>query len=167
MRMRDTVRYRNLVLLQKHATWVYALLYFAGMGLFFKLRLYRLEYIPKDSYLSKHKIAQYGLTRLHGNLASIRDWWVIALLLLGVIMGLAIFFYSARQLHQPGWPALIVGLGALLPLLGPYNENVLTRIAISAGLILFGTVLQWSLNKILMLGPSPYRSDKPLLPSAK
>lgn len=94
--MHDTQRYRRLVMLHKHGGWLYAVLYLALMALFFKLRFYRLEYYPKDSYLQKHKIPQYGLDRLHGNLASITEWWVIALLVIGIVLGLAIFLYSGR-----------------------------------------------------------------------
>lgn len=49
-----------------------------------------------------------------------------------------------------------------MPLIGPYDENVITRIMMATGFILFGALLQWFINKPLLTGPSPYKSDKPL-----
>lgn len=159
--MTESQRYQRLARLLKHGAWLYAFSYLIVMGLFLNFHLYRLAYYPKASYLEKHQIAQYGLTRLHGNLASINAWWLVLFLVAGVVLGLLIF-YAGRQIHQPGFPSLILAIGALVPLLPPYNENVLTRIAIASGFILFGAALQWFLNKSLITGPSPYKSDKPL-----
>lgn len=161
--MSESQRYQRLARLLKHGAWLYAASYLIVMGLFLKFHLYKLPYSTKASYLEKHKVAQYGLTRLHGNLASINAWWLVLFLAAGFILGLLIF-YAGRQIHQPGFPGIILAVGALMPLLPPYSENVLARIMIATGFILFGAGLQWFINKTLITGPSPYKSSKPFFP---
>ena len=152
-------QYRRLVFFHKYAALLYLLLYSLSMGLFFKLRLYELEYYPLDSYLTKHKIREYGLVRLRGNLGSIREWWMLLLLLIGIGVGLLLFFDTGRKLKQPRAAALLVTLGALIPLLPPYNENVLTRIAVGTGLLFFGALGQWFFNLSSFSKKSPYRKQ--------
>ncbi|MCI1918162.1 MAG: hypothetical protein LKJ11_07525 [Lactobacillus sp.] len=167
MTVLQSEQYRRLVFFHKYAALLYLLLYGLSMGLFFKLRLYELEYYPLDSYLTKHKIREYGLVRLRGNLGSIQDWWVLLLLLIGIGVGLALFFDTGRKLKQPRAAALLVTLGALIPLLPPYNENVLTRIAVGTGLLFFGALGQWFFNLAVFARRSRYQKEHSYFDSVK
>lgn len=157
--MKHREKYQVIAFIQKYATVLYLVVYSSVICLFFKLRLYKLEYYPLDSYITKHKIRQFGLVRLRGNLGAIHEWWIIVLLIMGVSLGLIIFLYTGTRLKQPSAASLLLSVGALIPLLPPYNENVLARLAVGTFLVFFGALGQWFFNSSLSVKKSVYLKE--------
>ncbi|WP_262315080.1 hypothetical protein [Lacticaseibacillus parakribbianus] len=121
----------------RHLAWVYGILYALGFGWFYHTKYYRLEASLDVYYRVRHNTAEWGLSRFHGNLLMLHSPLMIALLVLGVVAGIIIFVNSRFDALR-AWPGLIIALGAAVPLMPPYTENLVARIYCSFGLVAFG-----------------------------
>ncbi|WP_225046534.1 hypothetical protein [Lacticaseibacillus kribbianus] len=121
---------------------VYALVYLAAMLAFFALKFYRLKATNDPAYRARQlNYTAYGLSRLHGNLTALHQPAMIALLLLGILVGLWLF-HNSRGMPVRAYAGLVIALAALVPLLPPYTENLMARLYVSWALMALGLVWQ-------------------------
>lgn len=141
----STAMTRSVNRLIKYGMSAYGVLYLIAVGLFIKTNYYRLADNDTVQYLAKHNVSKLGLSRLHGNVTALNNPLIIALIVIGIGLGLCVFFVR-RPFGLIRWPGLFTAIGFVIPLLPPYNENLLSRLFLSMGIVAFASLFQFILN---------------------
>ncbi|WP_225046530.1 hypothetical protein [Lacticaseibacillus kribbianus] len=127
--------------IHRHLAWTYGVVSLACYLSFISRRYYRLKATLDYAYRGAHNTRGLGLSRFHGNLLVLRDPLMIALMVLGVIVGLTIFLNS-RPLPFRAWFGLLIAGSSLIPFMPPYTENLVARLFCAAAFTLIGIIGQ-------------------------
>lgn len=138
------VREKLFNLIAKYAIFVYGLIFAGASWLFFKTDYFQLHYSTNALYRATHNIEKMGHSRLSGNEMQLNNPVMITLLVIGVVLG-AFLIIQKRTNMIAHIGALLLFMGAVIPLLPPYDENLITRMLLAIGLISFAAIVQFIL----------------------
>jgi hypothetical protein len=139
----------KLARFRKRAIIVYGALFTVVVGLFFRFTYVRLRDDGDLTYNVRHNVYELGLSQLRGNEMRLVNPFVIAVLVVGVVVGLWVLFDKQNDILMFS-AGLLTCIGSVVPFMPPYDENLLARMLICVVLTAFSVIMQ-----IIMLAIEP------------
>lgn len=125
----------------KYVIIVYGMIFAISIAAFFKANYFKLAYSTNLAYRAHYNIAKLGLARLRDNETQLTNVFIIGVLIVGALIGLYVTLHRNSSLFIT-LNGIIVFIGSLIPLLPPYDENLIARVWMAVWLIAVSVALQ-------------------------